>query len=174
MSNARKLRSSLPREGGGGWARLRGRGVGGSSPHLPEPGWRPLRHLKHTEATAAASAHGGAVTASKSPLCPLTRPLPGPVTCSALSSGHRVSSLAAQPPLSAPSPPTPWAGGFVREEPEQLYVASCHCPWTNPVTCTPRSPGPGPRGTPRVGSFASPGGREPGLQSPADPRVAVQ
>lgn len=31
-----------------------------------------------------------------------------------------------------------------------------------------------PPGAPRVGSFASPGGREPGLQSPADPRVAVQ
>lgn len=156
------MRSSLLREGGGEWAE--GLGVGGAAPTSPQA-LETGQGVWSSGCSSLSTQRG--CDRSKSPPRPLTQPLPSSVTCSALSSGHWVSSLAAQPPHNAPSPPTPWAGGCVG-------MTRAAPPWP-PATAlgqvlSPAHPPPRSclRRAPPVGSSASPDGCRAG-QTPGWP-----
>lgn len=103
----------------------------------------------------------GVVPAAQSLLCPLTQLLPGPVTCSALSSGHRVSSVVAHTahcPLLGTPPPGLEELVPAREKPRQLLQhllslplnQSCHLHGPHPRSCL--------LGRPQVGSSVRPSG----------------
>lgn len=151
MPKDRQLSSGLAREGGGERAR---RGLGGLGEQPPA--------LRASDAACGAACRGpwrrwppGAQrsrAASRSPLCPLAHPPPGPVPCSALSS-VTAFPLGRPGPRGRPSPPPSlprWAG---RLSPCQLLPRLLPLP-LDPL-CRLHSPTPGPasEGTPRGWAF---------------------